>query len=246
MILQQKRSKDESTTVLQRVTCVVKGRALRIPKGPGRLSAHLPQVLTTRAELLLTRAAGHRRRLTALQHLTTPAPPRHPSTLQAKHLFFWCFFLRKEKINQNRIPQPRTYHFLANHKFWQNVFYVIVIQFLFLQMDTFYLASCVYVCVCVKGRKRWSSKTINTNLNNIRIATIVTKLKCDTILKNTYDKNVILGTSLVVQWLGLQASTAGGPSSIPGRGTKIPHATGGKKKKTFSNIRALSEKQILF
>ena len=32
------------------------------------------------------------------------------------------------------------------------------------------------------------------------------------------------GTSLVVQWLRLCASDAGGTGSIPGRGTKIPHA----------------------
>ena len=29
------------------------------------------------------------------------------------------------------------------------------------------------------------------------------------------------GTSLVVQWLGLSATTAGGTGSIPGQGTKI-------------------------
>ena len=34
-----------------------------------------------------------------------------------------------------------------------------------------------------------------------------------------------LGTSLVVQWLGFCASTAGDIGLIPGRGTKIPHAT---------------------
>ena len=39
------------------------------------------------------------------------------------------------------------------------------------------------------------------------------------------------GTFLVVQWLGLQASTAGGIGSIPGQGTKILHATQPKKKK---------------
>ena len=33
-----------------------------------------------------------------------------------------------------------------------------------------------------------------------------------------------MGTSLVVQWLRLRASTAGGTGSIPGRGTKIPNA----------------------
>ena len=32
------------------------------------------------------------------------------------------------------------------------------------------------------------------------------------------------GTSLAVQWLGLHASNAGGVGSVPGRGTKIPHA----------------------
>ena len=40
-------------------------------------------------------------------------------------------------------------------------------------------------------------------------------------------------TSLAVQWLRLHASTAGGMGSIPGWGTKIPHATwyGAKKKR---------------
>ena len=32
------------------------------------------------------------------------------------------------------------------------------------------------------------------------------------------------GTSLVVQWLRRHASPAGGAGSIPGQGTKIPHA----------------------
>ena len=35
---------------------------------------------------------------------------------------------------------------------------------------------------------------------------------------------VIPGTSPVVQWLRLCASNAGGMGSIPGGGTKIPHA----------------------
>ena len=33
------------------------------------------------------------------------------------------------------------------------------------------------------------------------------------------------GTSPVAQWLGLRASTAGGPGSIPSWGTEIPHAS---------------------
>ena len=42
-----------------------------------------------------------------------------------------------------------------------------------------------------------------------------------------------MGNSLVVQWLGHHASTAGGADLTPGQGTKIPHAMqcGQKKKK---------------
>ena len=46
----------------------------------------------------------------------------------------------------------------------------------------------------------------------------------------------IRGTSLVVQWLRLRAANAGGVDSIPGRGTKIPHAVRcGLKKKKLTN-----------
>ena len=45
-----------------------------------------------------------------------------------------------------------------------------------------------------------------------------------------------LGTSLVVQWLRLQASTIGSMGLIPGQGTKIPHAARrGQKAKTKTN-----------
>ena len=40
-----------------------------------------------------------------------------------------------------------------------------------------------------------------------------------------------LGTSLAVQWLRLHASNARGVGSIPGQGTKCPHAAAKKKKK---------------
>ena len=39
------------------------------------------------------------------------------------------------------------------------------------------------------------------------------------------------GTSVVVQWLELHASTAGGTGSILGQGTKIPWVTCAKKEK---------------
>ena len=56
-----------------------------------------------------------------------------------------------------------------------------------------------------------------------------------------------IGTSLVVQWLRLHTSTAGGVGSIPGWGTKIPHAMGRsqkkKKKKEFTDklLESISE-----
>ena len=43
-------------------------------------------------------------------------------------------------------------------------------------------------------------------------------------------KKMVLRTSLAVQWLRLRTSTAGGTGSIPGQGTKIPHAKGNGKK----------------
>ena len=51
-------------------------------------------------------------------------------------------------------------------------------------------------------------------------------------VKSLY-KNVGMGTSLAVQCLRPRTSTAGGTASIPGQGTKIPHAAqrGQKKKK---------------
>ena len=45
-----------------------------------------------------------------------------------------------------------------------------------------------------------------------------------------------MGTSLVVQWLRICASTAGGMGSIPGWGTKIPHAAQSSQKQTKKKI----------
>ena len=44
-------------------------------------------------------------------------------------------------------------------------------------------------------------------------------------------RNTFLGTYLAVQWVRLGASTAGSMGSIPGRGTKISHATHSAAKK---------------
>ena len=48
---------------------------------------------------------------------------------------------------------------------------------------------------------------------------------------NSHSRIIFTGTSLVVQWLTLYASTAGGTGSIPGLGTKIPNAMQSKEKK---------------
>ena len=46
------------------------------------------------------------------------------------------------------------------------------------------------------------------------------------------EEKTCAGTSLAVQWLRLRASTARDEGSIPGQGTKIPHAWGAAKKQT--------------
>ena len=52
-------------------------------------------------------------------------------------------------------------------------------------------------------------------------------------MKNFKDSKIeSMGTSLAVQWLRLCTYTLGGVGSIPGRGTKIPHAQKVKKKPT--------------
>lgn len=50
---------------------------------------------------------------------------------------------------------------------------------------------------------------------------VIDKRKEQKLAKNPIHE-VREGTSLVVQWLGFQASTAGGLGSMPGQGTKIP------------------------
>ena len=57
----------------------------------------------------------------------------------------------------------------------------------------------------------------------------------------------IVGTSLAVQLSRLRASNAGGTGSIPGGGTKIPHAQQPKKKMYIVDCRyVLNHKQFRF
>ena len=51
-------------------------------------------------------------------------------------------------------------------------------------------------------------------------------------IKGSFRNQILVGTSLAVQWLRLSTSIAGGAGLIPGQGTKIPHAARcGRKKK---------------
>ena len=47
---------------------------------------------------------------------------------------------------------------------------------------------------------------------------------CDCLPTSLFFLKLSPGTSPVLQWLRLHAPNAGGPGSIPGQGTKIPHA----------------------
>ena len=51
----------------------------------------------------------------------------------------------------------------------------------------------------------------------------------------------MVGTFLAIQWLRLRASTAGRMGSIPGWGTKIPHAAAKKKKKKMVYVGLVGE-----
>ena len=56
-----------------------------------------------------------------------------------------------------------------------------------------------------------------------------------------------IGNSLVVQWLGLHASTAGGKGPIPGQGAKILHAAwSGQNKKKKTTIYCLQETYLKY
>ena len=61
------------------------------------------------------------------------------------------------------------------------------------------------------------------NLLSPPTGNIQMSISCGIDKKHIYSK--YWGTSLVVQWLGLHPSTAGGIDSIPGWGTKLPYAT---------------------
>ena len=56
-------------------------------------------------------------------------------------------------------------------------------------------------------------------------------------------KDLMIGNSLVVQWLELQTFTAKGVGSVPGRGTKNPQAMQCGQNKTPTPI---TESKLLF
>ena len=79
------------------------------------------------------------------------------------------------------------------------------------------------------------SSIFNLSLISIKICTYLTLSHYVSSLSTTLSlsQQLPFGTSLVVQWLRLHASTAGGTGSIPGLGTKTLHTAWYDKKKSF-------------
>ena len=69
------------------------------------------------------------------------------------------------------------------------------------------------------------------------------RVKQEKPLRQTLSVTLILcvGSSLMVQWLRLGAASAGGTGSIPGQGTKIPHAKRPKGKRERKCMCELTE-----
>ena len=70
----------------------------------------------------------------------------------------------------------------------------------------------------------WTSQILSAEEPHM-VATILDSTEQNNLLIFLVSKIRVIGTSLVVQWLGVHASTTGGTGSIPGQGTKILHAT---------------------
>lgn len=127
-------------------------------------------------------------------HAKLHAAPCHPQTWQA-NISFCTAFLKKEINTKTEFPPPRIQHFLANHKFWQNLLYITVIQLVPLSSNQHILPCKLSISVWVYvWQRRESLKTNKANLNNTCSATTVSKLKCGTILKK--EKNVWQNVSI--------------------------------------------------
>ena len=76
----------------------------------------------------------------------------------------------------------------------------------------------------------WTFKTLIGGLLAHLSFFVTIKASCNSVSKKTrlgmlqQKTKISAMTSLVAQWLGLSASTAWGTGSVPGQGTKIPHA----------------------
>ena len=94
------------------------------------------------------------------------------------------------------------------------------------------------------SRKLCFPKWLKTTRNKLKSEKIYSLMTL--ILENTR-KNWTLGTSLVVQWLGLGTSTVGGMALIPGQGAKIPKAVphNQKIKKMSENYQRKTTKKSL-
>ena len=70
-------------------------------------------------------------------------------------------------------------------------------------------------------------------LGKLHIEDNGTSISVSTLLLLRKKKKKDAGISLAVQWLRLYTSIAGGMGSVPGQGTKIPHASWCGPKKIF-------------
>ena len=86
--------------------------------------------------------------------------------------------------------------------------------------------------MCGNHLKKCCSKHVKSIFHSIVIKSNLRWIVLGFACLNSVRLRVLLpGTSLAVQWLRIHASTAEGAGSVPGWGTKIPHATCGKRKK---------------
>ena len=90
-----------------------------------------------------------------------------------------------------------------------------------------------------KHMKRWSTSLIEKYKSKLQWGITSYQLEWP-----SSKKNLQTGTSPVVQWLRLCASTAGGKGSIPGQGTKIPHAVLCSQKKRKKKRKKWKKKKL--
>ena len=102
---------------------------------------------------------------------------------------------------------PAASHLASRSALTENCFLKLQKCYLHLEIASFYVVSFLPLTPIGKNHSKRSSPMETCSVSNTQIP----------------------GASLVVQWLRFCAPSAGGMGSIPGQGTKIPHAAAKKK-----------------